>query len=326
MLATYPILPVADRVIFRAAADSSSCRRPQHTQPTASAQLQRGLLRLIYAALTSWSLESYLFSVTAKSIPVVTFTMLFTSPASILLSAVLLSTSTTAAPTRTHCRCRVVTDAPPAIYTPSAAHWTPTESIPRPEVADFCANLGPELENFPHAAEAFVSRHSQQRQQFQNNGDDHSALTASVLVNFASQNQALERSRSNSEPRPVSRPNQRIVCHSEVDSYTAYQDSFATLWTLQIIIAVAIFACAAEGIHLGMRWYSQTSGTTKGFFRLSGTERLLLALPPSNTQNEKKAYDASAPTVIVYAPCGKREFIAYGEDCYDDDEVNRPVM
>lgn len=57
------------------------------------------------------------------------------------------------------------------------------------------------------------------------------------------------------EPRPTTRPHERIVCYLEPEPFSAYQDSFVTLWALHIIVAVAILACAAEGVQMGMRWY-----------------------------------------------------------------------
>lgn len=143
----------------------------------------------------------------------------------------------------------------------------------------------------------------------------------------------------NREPRPTSRPSERIVCYSEPETFTAYNDSCLTLWALQIIVAITIMACVAEGIHLGMRWYSGSSNdveeevSAEKALRLPGGERLLLAIPAQVSEKDAvfspgadkklKAYEATR-YFVVKSSSGRREFIAY--DSEDDDEANRPVM
>lgn len=166
-----------------------------------------------------------------------------------LLASTLLLSSTTAAPTRTHCRCTIVTSPAPQ-FTPSTAHWTPTESASD----DICSNLGPELENFSHNEPDFYASYLARTEGPSSLSDvsswDQRPLSKSVLVNWSK------------EPRPTSRPNSRIVCRAERDAFSAYQGSFTTLWILQMIVAVAILACIAEGVHLCVRWYGGAEEST----------------------------------------------------------------
>lgn len=141
------------------------------------------------------------------------------------------------------------------------------------------------------------------------------------------------------EPRPTSPPSERIVCYSEPETFSAYNDSCLTLWALQIIVALTILACVGEAIHLGMRWYSDPSSeeaqiSSEKALRLPGSERLLLAVPAQassekddilspGAEKKTRAYEATR-YFVVKSSSGRREFIAY--DSEDDDEANRPVM
>ncbi|KAF2632654.1 hypothetical protein BU25DRAFT_330095 [Macroventuria anomochaeta] len=262
----------------------------------------------------------------------------------ILLTTFLLSTTTLAAPTqtqtRTNCRCVLVSDAFNPLETPSAAHWTPANwkpTDPTPSASpyhqqslDKCANLGPELENFRHAKpdlyESYVRDKLSSKTPYPSHDEEQKPLPTEVLMN--------------KEARPTSRPNERIVCYSEPEAFSAYSDSCLTLWALQIIVAVTILACVAEGIHLGMRWFSGSSTdseedqiSSKKALRLPGAERLLLAIPAQVSEKDEifspgadkkiRAYEATR-YFIVKSSSGRREFIAY--DSEDDDEANRPVM
>lgn len=98
------------------------------------------------------------------------------------------------------------------------------------------------------------------------------------------------------------------------------------LWTLQIIIVIAILACIAECLHLSLRWYGAPKDATRanwtgGFMRLPGSENLLLEISASDVKESEKT---AMPILIVQAPNGDRVCISYEED--DDDEMNRPVM
>jgi hypothetical protein len=244
--------------------------------------------------------------------------MLVTSAASLFATTFLFSTAAVAAPTRTHCRCTIVTDAAPAaIITPSVAHWTPTESSSNPIAGDTCSNLGPELENFQHTEPdlyaSYVSKPG---------GDLQRPLAGNVLVKFAAANANIN------EPRPTARPHQRIVCRSEADPFTAYHGSFVTLWALQIVVAIAILACIAEGVHLSLRWYGTTDSSTHCVMRLPGSQNLVLRLSSSGVEvrdaEKKDGTQQATPMLVVEAPNGDRVCITYEED--DDDEMNRPVM
>jgi hypothetical protein len=246
--------------------------------------------------------------------------MLFTSASSLLATTLLLSTTTTsAAPTRTHCRCTIVADAaPPAVFSPSAAHWTPAELSPTTSApADLCSNLGPQLEHFQHTEPSLYASYL---------SESDAPSKSNVLVNFAAENELRAREDA-SEPRPTTRPHQRIVCHSELDPFTAYQGSFITLWALQIVVAIAILACITEGIHLGWRWYGSPESSSE--MRGQGRQNLVLEISGTASMEvrdaEKSAWGAQAtPLLIVQAPNGDRVCITYEED--DDDESTRPVM
>jgi hypothetical protein len=252
--------------------------------------------------------------------------MLLASTFPLFASTLLLSTAA-AAPTRTHCRCTIVADAPPsAIFTPSAAHWSPAESSPSPVAADLCSNLGPELENFQHTKPDLYESYLSRTEGAPSNNDQQRPLTTKVLVDFAARNELAKRN-TEKEPRPTSRPHQHIVCRSEPDPFTEYQGSFVTLWALQIIIIIAILACIAEGLHLSFQWYGTPKGAPRAnWTRLPGKEEVILEISAPSTQGSEKTaqtYEAM-PILIVQAPNGDRICISYEED--DDDEMNRPVM
>lgn len=256
-----------------------------------------------------------------------------------LLTTFLLSTASLAAPTRTqshsHCRCVLVSDSFNPLQTPSAAHWTPaswkaTEPSPSASVhqqqsIDKCASLGPELESFRQAQPDLYASYIQDKIST-DIYDEEKPLPTEVLMS--------------KQPKPTSQTNERIVCYSEPETFSAYNSSCLTLWALQIIVAVTILACVAEGIHLIMRWFStscteseENEVSSEKALHLPGAERLLLAIPAplgekddiSSPGADKKlrAYEATR-YFVVKSPNGRREFIAYDSD--DDDEANRPVM
>lgn len=252
------------------------------------------------------------------------------------LTSFLFFTATLAAPTwtqqRSHCRCNLVSDTLNPLETPSAAHWTPANwktTDPTPSASpyhqqspDKCATLGPELDNFRHARPDLYESYVRDKI---HSDDEEKPLPTEVLMSI--------------EPRPTSASHERIVCYSEPEAFSAYSDSCLTLWALQIIVAITILACVAEGIHLGMRWFSGSSAapeldeSCEKALRLPGAERLLLAVPAQVSKNEHlfspgadkkmKAYEATR-YFVVKSSSGRREFIAY--DSEDDDEASRPVM
>ncbi|KAH4208134.1 hypothetical protein HBI25_009890 [Parastagonospora nodorum] len=237
--------------------------------------------------------------------------MLVASAASLFATTILLST-TSAAPTRTHCRCTVVADTANVISSPSTAHWTPAQPSPSPIFSDICSNLGPELENFQHSEPDLYAAYLS-RTEGPSSTNDHQR----VFLSPARENGLLARKES-SEPRPSSRPRQRIVCRSEPDPATEYQPSFVTLWVLQVIVVISIMACVAEGIHLSLRWYGTPDSAMVPFF---GSEKLLIEVLDSEKNTQTMV---TTPMLIVQAPNGDRVCVTYDED--EDDEMNRPVM
>lgn len=250
-------------------------------------------------------------------------------------------TATLAVPTRTlqrsHCRCVLAPNVFNPLVTPSAEHWTPanwkpTDPTPsaspyRQQSPDKCATLGPELENFRHAKPDLYDSYVR---------DKIAALAPHASHEMPLPTEVL----MNELPRSTSRVTEHIVCYSEPEAFSAYSDSCLTLWALQIIVAMAILACVAEAINLGMRWFSSSSiasgedqVSSEKALRLPGAERLLLAIPAQvnakddmfspGADKKTKAYEATRYFVVKSAS-GRREFIAY--DSEDDDEANRPVM
>lgn len=256
-----------------------------------------------------------------------------------LFTAFLLSTTSFAAPTRTqprtHCHCVLVSDVFNPLQTPSAAHWTPaswkaTEPTPsaspyQQDTLDKCAALGPELENFREAKPDLYASYVRDKISSEI-GNEEKPLPTEALMN--------------KDSRSSSRPNERIVCYSEPETFSAYNGSCLTLWALQIIVAITILACVAEGIHLCMRWFSafrtaseEGEVSSEKALQLPGAERLLLAIPTQVSEKDDvlspgadkklRAYE-STRYFVVKSSSGRREFIAYDSD--DDDEANRPVM
>ncbi|KAJ4362226.1 hypothetical protein N0V95_001470 [Ascochyta clinopodiicola] len=261
-----------------------------------------------------------------------------------LLTTLLLTTASLAAPTRTqsrtHCRCVLVSNTFNPLETPSAAHWTPASwkptdptpsASPYQQTLDKCGNLGPELESFRHAKPDLYESYVRDKISTTHDDDEETPLPTQVLMN--------------SVPRPTSHANERIVCYAEPEAFSAYSDSCLTLWALQIIVAITILACVAEAVHLGMRWFfgggaassspdcEESHISSEKALRLPGAERLLLAIPAQACAKEDlfspgadkklKAYEATR-YFVVKSSSGRREFIAY--DSEDDDEANRPVM
>jgi hypothetical protein len=219
---------------------------------------------------------------------------------------------------------------------------------------DICASLGPELEKIQHTKPELYGSYIRPSQAAPID-DEQRPLPTSVLMDFSSR-KGSSNHESEKEPQLTSRPPQRIVCYSEPELFATFQSSVLNLWALQIIVAVLIFVCVAEGVHLGMRWYAKLDVDSservltgyrmdkrskaldvqpipeKSRLRLLGGEKLLLAIPTAPNTNsicspgaEKKlrAYETTR-YFVTQTPSGRREFIAYDDD--SDDESNRPVM
>ncbi|CAI9627321.1 hypothetical protein GT037_004343 [Alternaria burnsii] len=251
------------------------------------------------------------------------------------LIATLIISTTLAAPTQTHCRCEIVNDIPSspapasAAYTPSAAHWSPANTLPSPVAAiNVCASLGSKLEKLQHTEPEIYDSYMRGAVK-----DAQKPLPTSVLMS----NPEMEE--DDDAQSTSSRPQGRILCYQEVrSSPTEFHSSFVGLWALQIIVVSAVLACVAEGVHLGKRWMENKSAPEPtcqkhSRLRLSGAEKRLLAIPTGPQQAdlvcspgaEKKlrAYETTR-YFVTQASSGRREFIAYDDD--SDDEANRPVM
>ncbi|KNG47335.1 hypothetical protein DDE82_000887 [Stemphylium lycopersici] len=284
--------------------------------------------------------------------------MLLNTLSTSLLTIILFSTTTLAAPTRTHCRCQIVSNTvpTPAIYTPAAAHWTPVNPspanaspspnafVPAPVALDVCTSLGSELERFRHTEPELYDLY------MHGSGNSDAAVAqkpipTSVLLN---RKETAHAQSSEQQSRALSPENgSRIVCFSEqqtTERFSAeFQSSFLGLWALQIIVVVTVLACVAEGVHLGKNWFqyykevntsaSPSSPGSNNSLRLSGAEKRLLAIPTDpqvadavcspGAEKKLKAYEATR-YFVTQGKSGRREFIAYEDD--SDDEVNRPVM
>ncbi|KAF2105206.1 hypothetical protein BDV96DRAFT_655852 [Lophiotrema nucula] len=226
-----------------------------------------------------------------------------------LLSTILgLSSLAIAAPTRTQCRCVIVDS--------SISESGPTSPLrPSSRKSDICSNLGSELEYIQHADpelySVFVNRPKRDSQaKVTPTEEDLRPLSTAVLMKLATKN-GLE-----PPSAPTERPHQNIFCHSVPEAVSSYHDSQATLIVLQIIVALGILGCIAEGISLLSDWLERKPEETR-FIRLPGSERRLRAfsapsLPP-NTTAEK--------TSLPLECC-----IEIDVDDDEDDEMNRPVM
>lgn len=249
-----------------------------------------------------------------------------------------LCATTLAAPTRTQCRCKVIADTPAQqqlpqqpIYTPSAEHWAPSDPTPSATPPDICSSLGPELENMAHSHPDVYNTYL---------GSSSSSSSSNSNSNSRSPRTPIPTTVLLNEPRPTTRPQQRIVCYSEQETYPGYQSSFLSLWMLHVVLAVVVIACVVEGVYLALQLLRKNDKTQqthaadeKGGLRLPGGERLLLAIPTKDeymdsifspgVEKKKRAYE-STRYFVKESPSGRREFIAYEDE--DDDEANRPVM
>ncbi|KAE8835325.1 hypothetical protein HRS9122_07595 [Pyrenophora teres f. teres] len=261
-------------------------------------------------------------------------------------SILLFTSATTAAPSRTQtqCRCEIVQEAAAPAYTPSAAHWSPSSyPSPSPSAVDVCSSLAVQLAHFQHTEPELYNvymRHGKK------------PVPTHVLMAGAQGSETENAVASSSSPPPPSRlQHGRIRCSAAAPKPISsdYQSSFLSLWALQIVIVVAILACIAEGIHLGIQQYHPLHlhhhhhhlllpPTTPIFersnrLRLVGSEQRLLAIPTGphitdlvaspGAEKKLRAYESTKYFVTRYTS-GRKEFIAYDDD--SDDESNRPVM
>ncbi|KAF2192326.1 hypothetical protein K469DRAFT_716848, partial [Zopfia rhizophila CBS 207.26] len=208
------------------------------------------------------------------------------------------------APTRSHCRC-VVIDANKPPSSSSALRDTSRRY-------DVCAQLGPELEYFqlaePDVYQTYFQHIIDERPTATPTEDELKPLTTTVLMELAAKNR-LDHSDIALPSAPTERPRERIICRSESEAFTEYHDSRTTLFSLGVIVVMAVLACIAECINLLMSWM-ESRQARRAPVRLSGGEKKL------------RAY--SAPDQKCNAP-EVHACTAYLVELDDDDEWNVPV-
>ncbi len=210
--------------------------------------------------------------------------MLVTTAATpIVLSTLLLCTTVAAAPsrTRTYCRCTFVTDAP------ARTNWEQplSQSPSRPPAVDLCTELGPQLENFRHTAPEQYDSYIRHTISGPHSTEVLQPLSTTVLLDAAAHN-GFQRSQEDqdNEPRPTSRPNQRIVCHTETTPISAYRSTCWNFWVLEFIVFGSILAFVIEAAQLGFRWYVFLSS----FFPIHAFFENIRSLFPSSFVFEKQ--------------------------------------
>lgn len=180
---------------------------------------------------------------------------------SALTSALLLATSTAALPSRTHCRCTITpadaAPSPPSTYRDSLENPdTLIQTTPTPP--DLCVALGPAIENArttnPALYESYISKTD--RQLLDAASTAQKPLSTTILLRLAAQ-QGFQ-SAGSVLPSPSARDGaERIECRAETggeEAWSAYQVSWVTLVVLQVVVALVVVACVAEGVMFGMRW------------------------------------------------------------------------
>ncbi|KAK7178190.1 hypothetical protein PSPO01_15756 [Paraphaeosphaeria sporulosa] len=210
--------------------------------------------------------------------------MLTTTLFSVLASSLL--TATTALPSRTHCRCTITSidafPSPPSTYRDSLENpdtLVPTTATP----PDLCVVLGPPLENLrlsnPALYESYISK--MDRQEADAATSAQKPLSTTVLLRLAAQ-QGFQHLGVVLPGAPArERAQARIECRTEMGEGAEYQVSWVTLVVLQLVVALVVVACVAEGVIFGLRWMSGRPT----ILRLSGEERLLLAIPATERDN-----------------------------------------
>lgn len=189
-------------------------------------------------------------------------------------SLLLLTPSALAAPTRTHCSCKIVyndttsTSPPPSLYTPSTAHWTPgnpsedesKSPLPAPIAVSVavCASLGSELERFRHTEPELYDLYmgeEQRRKQEETSTTERRPLPTAVLLrgdqDIINPGHNSHKHHDDHTSRP-SKPQGRIVCFASPGTLPPhdYQTSSMGLCALQLIVVLSIFACIVEGLQL----------------------------------------------------------------------------
>lgn len=310
------------------------------------------------------------------------------SPLLLALTSALLSPSVSSAavlPSRTHCRCTITTidsdsayPSPPTTYRDSLLN--PDTLIPTtPTPPDLCTALGPSLSNLrvsnPALYESYVSKSRTEEQREESKTDEEIVAAATqaqrpvsttVLLRLAAQ-QGFQNlgvvfpavgGQKEQQQRENQPPAERIECRTEIgdEAWSGYQVSWVTLVVLQVVVALVVVACVAEGVMFGLRWYvlfslpryqssnnhtnPQTRMSTRTLtprtlisvpvlgrpsgVRLPGEEKRLLAIPVSDATNDVRSPGIEKKLRAYASPGWKVHRFAYMED--EDDEFNRPVM
>jgi hypothetical protein len=185
-------------------------------------------------------------------------TMLSRTFLSALAGALFLAT-TTALPSRTHCRCTITAvdaaPSPPTTYRDSLEN--PDTLIPTtPTPPDLCVALGPSLENLrlanPALYDSYISRTDKQQLDVATTAQKPLATTVRLAAQQGFQNLGVVLPGA-----PPRERTDRIECKADVGSeetWSAYQVSWVTLVVLQVVVALVVVACMAEGVMFGMRW------------------------------------------------------------------------
>ncbi|KAK7177445.1 hypothetical protein PSPO01_16507 [Paraphaeosphaeria sporulosa] len=260
------------------------------------------------------------------------------------LSSALLLTQTTALPLRTHCRCSITSSdaitSPPSTYRDSLEN--PDTLVPITATPlDLCVALGPSLENLrlpnPALYESYVSETD--RQETDAATSAQKPLSTTVLLRLAAQ-QGFQNPGAVLPGAPArERAQERIECRTEMgeggeggEAWSASLVSWVTLVVLQLVVALMVVACVAEGVMFGMRWMSARIPSPLvvlsipgrlASLRLSGEERLLLAIPATE-RNDTRSPGIQKKLRAYASPGWKSQRYPYTED--EDDEGNRPVM
>ncbi|KAF2270838.1 hypothetical protein CC78DRAFT_573195 [Lojkania enalia] len=235
------------------------------------------------------------------------------SPLLILSLPSSISAPVTAAPARTLCRCNIA-DAIAA----SSLHPPALETSGR---LDVCSKLGSELENLrrmePELYQAYIKKQLVEHQPNSTpTEDDMRAQTTGVMMKLAAN--GLGSSVEKVVRAPTGRTGERrerIICHSEPEVYPAYDDSQMTLLVLQVIVALTILACIAEGITHLTDWFEHR-GHRRRYIRLSGAERRLRI---QSAPGVLSSFGEKPQSDIPY-------LIRVGYEAKDDGEMNRPVL
>jgi hypothetical protein len=163
---------------------------------------------------------------------------------SVLLILATLYIPSAAVPTRSRCHCTILS-AQDSIASSSLL-------LSGSRIPDRCANLGSSLEYFRHTAPEIYDKYFPPSAS--PTTEDPRPLSTAVLLKIAAKHGHVEYTAHASNPE-AQRPGERIVCRSEPEAWTEFHGSRSTLFSLQVIVAMAFIACIAECLSLSYDWY-----------------------------------------------------------------------